>query len=194
LQFFPLHIVSEDNEAERKVIEQSMKTWMSMPEYLQGYSYTGSAAMLATLGDGNYAYKRLSGLKDFLNPNTLYTEGGGPVIETPLSANESIHYMLMQCHGSKINIFPAMPDEWKDAEFYGLLAEGGFEVSARYTDGETEFVYIKSIAGEPLIIKPNFKTQFVIESDQEMKYDTLDSGCYRFELNAGKDMLLVKNT
>ncbi|MDR1771397.1 MAG: hypothetical protein LBS02_12270 [Hungatella sp.] len=193
LQFFPLHIVREDKEAERKVIEKSIKTWMSMPEYLQGYSFTGSAAMLAALGDGNYAYKRLSGLKDFLNPNTLYTEGGGPVIETPLSANESIHYMLMQCHGDNIKIFPAMPDVWNHAEFYGLLAEGGFEVSARYTDGETEFVYIKSIAGEPLLINPNFKEGFVIESNQEMKYETLENGCYQFELKAGEDMLLLKN-
>lgn len=53
----------------------------------------------------------------------MYKESG-PVIETPLSAAQSIHDMLLQSWGGKIRIFPAIPATWKDIAYSGLRTEG----------------------------------------------------------------------
>ena len=49
-----------------------------------------------------------------------------------------------------------MPTKWRDASFHDLLAEGGFLVSASRKGGVTEFIRVKSIAGEPCIIQAEF--------------------------------------
>ena len=45
--------------------------------------------------------------------------------------------MLLQSWGGKLRIFPAVPEQWKDAAFDRLRAEGGFTVSARRVAGKT---------------------------------------------------------
>ena len=72
----------------------------------------------------------------------MYKESG-PVIETPLSAAQSIHDMLLQSWGGKIRIFPAIPATWKDIAYSGLRTEGAFKVSASRKQGKTQFIHIK---------------------------------------------------
>ena len=87
-------------------------------------------------------------LDSFVKPNTMYLEGS-PVIETPLSGAQSVHDLLLQSWGRTIRIFPGVPDCWKDVTFHNLRAEGAFLVSAVRKDGKTQFIRIKSLAGEP---------------------------------------------
>jgi len=89
--------------------------------------------------------------------NTMYAEGGGPVIETPLSVVESIGYMLIQSWGDAIRVFPAMPKRWPDAVFHDLRTEGAFLVSAEWRDGATQWIRIESLAGEPLVLQTDMK-------------------------------------
>ena len=110
---------------------------------LQGYSYTGAAAMFAALGDGNRALENFIKFRTFLKFNTMYAEAG-PVIETPLAALDSIFYMLLQSWDDVLKIFPATPDAWQDVSFSNLLATGGFLVSATRRKGITTRVAIKS--------------------------------------------------
>lgn len=74
-------------------------------------------------------------MKDFVQPNTMYREEGGSVIETPLAAVSSMVDMLMQCYGGEISVFPACPDRWKDASFT-FFTEGGYTVSAVRREGK----------------------------------------------------------
>ena len=90
----------------------------------------------------------LNGLRKFFQANTLYKERG-PVIETPLSAAQCIHDMLIQSWGDTIRVFPAVPDAWSDVAFHNLRTEGAFLVSAKRSAGQTQFVRIKSLAGQP---------------------------------------------
>ena len=55
----------------------------------------------------------------------MYKESG-PVIETPLSAAQSIHDMLLQSWGGKIRIFPAIPATWKDIAYSRSTHRRGF--------------------------------------------------------------------
>lgn len=187
---YPLHLLDLCNPAERKLAEKSFMHWISMEDMLVGYSYTGGACMAAALGNGNLALEVLNKLKDHLLPNTLYMESGGPVIETPLSGAESIHYMVLQSWGDTLRTFPAVPDLWEDLAFAKLLAEGGFEVSGRRSQGKNEFVYIKSLAGAPLKIMPNLSGKIKTFGNRSYKIKEILNGIYEIDLKKGETILM----
>ena len=50
-------------------------------------------------------------------------------------------------------MFPAIPQDWEDAGFLRLRAAGGFAVSAARRGGQTEWICVESLAGQPLCLK-----------------------------------------
>jgi len=153
---WPLRLLDADKPETKEIAERSVRRWHSKKGGLQGYSYTGGASLLATIGDGDGAYAMLEGVKRFIKPNTLYDEGGNPVIETPLSANRSIHDMLLQSVGDEVRVFNATPKAWGDIVFRDLRGEGAFLVSAGRRGGATAWIAVKSLAGEPLKLRAVF--------------------------------------
>lgn len=158
---WPLRIHNADYEDHLEQTKRSVDHWLSMDEELQGYTWTSSSNMASSFGNGNLALERLNKLRAYLQPNTMYTENG-PVIETPLSAAESIHDMFLQSWTdprspknmhSVIRVFPAVPDAWKNIAFHDLRAEGAFLVSASRKDGVTQWIRIESLAGEPCALQ-----------------------------------------
>lgn len=153
LMAYPLYLVNREQEGSIELIEKTINQWQSLTGALQGYSFTGAASLYAALGKGDDALKSLRGLwSGFLRFNTLYKESG-PVIETPLSAARSIQDMLLQSWNGKLRVFPAAPSEWMDVCFADMLAEGAFLVSASRKNGRTQFIKIKSLAGEPCVLQ-----------------------------------------
>ena len=163
ISIFPLYLYNWENAVQRPMIEKSVRRWFEADKEgrLAGYSYTGCGSMMAAMGKGDEAAKLIrrfiDGVKGryILGANTMYFEAGGQaeVMETPLSAAQCVHEMLMQSWGDKIRVFPAIPDSWKDVAFHDLRAEGAFLVSASRKNGRTQFVRIKSLAGEPCRVK-----------------------------------------
>ena len=150
LMIYPYYTVNWDNVDERNVITKSVDKWQSLTGSLQGYSYSGSSCMYASMGDGERAYSQLNKLISngtYIRPNTLYYESGNPVFETPMSAVAALHDMYIQSWGDKIRIFYAVPDEWNDASFIGLRTEGAFLVSASRKNGKNVFIQVESEAG-----------------------------------------------
>ncbi|MEV8421252.1 glycoside hydrolase family 95-like protein [Streptomyces niveus] len=105
---------------------------------------------LCLLGKGDDALDYLDTLLDkFVQPNTMNRESG-PVLETPLSGAQLMHDMLVQSWGDTVRVFPAVPGAWQDAQIHNLRTQGAFMVSARRDGGRTEYVRVRSLAGEPL--------------------------------------------
>ena len=52
--------------------------------------------------------------------------------------------MLMQSGEGKIELLPALPEQWKDGAVSGLCARGGFEVSFEWKGGKVRNCQIKS--------------------------------------------------
>lgn len=152
LAVFPLHLVGPDCDEERELIEKSLRHWIDKEGDLRGFTMTGAASIAATLGWGDEARRFLQALLGMLKPNTMYKEAG-PVIETPLAGAEAIHDMLLQSWGGLIRVFPAVPEDWKEAAFHDLRAEGAFLVSAVRREGVTSWIRIRSLAGEPCRVR-----------------------------------------
>jgi alpha-L-fucosidase 2 len=150
LMIYPLYTMNWEQPENRALIEKSLNHWIGFKGALQGYSYTGAAAIKAQMGKGDDAALLLNQFLDsYVKPNTMYLEAG-PVIETPLAGAATLHEMLLQSWGGKIRVFPAVPDSWKDITIHNLRAEGGFLVSAARRNGKLQWVRITSLAGEPL--------------------------------------------
>lgn len=120
--------------------------------------------------------------------NTLYKESG-PVIETPLSGAQSIHDMLLQSWGGKIRIFPAVPDAWQDVAYDKLLTEGAFEVTASRKAGKTEFIQVKSLAGEPCVVVTDI-AQPVFKGKRTLTSKRLEANTYLVDLKKGEEMII----
>ena len=189
LMIYPLHLMDENDPEQRARIIRSIEHWHSMPEKLEGYSQTGAASMYAMLGDGNRALYYLTGLwdKKFIRPNTMYKEGGGPVLETPLAAMTAMLEMLLQSHGGTIRIFPALPDTWTDIVFDGLAAEGAFRVGATLQNGRLTEVRIHSLAGEACTVAAPFSDAEHISCTCPYTYD---GKVFRLTLQKGEIAVL----
>lgn len=78
-----------------------------------------------------------------------HREYSAPVIEGNGGYLLFMSEMLLQSWAGQVEIFPGFRRGGADfdAAFAGLLAEGGFAVSARRVRGQTEFVHVRSRAG-----------------------------------------------
>ena len=153
-----------------------------------------AASLYATLGDGSNALKQIHGhLADarFVRPNTMYIEGD-PVIECSIVLNRSLQDMLLQSWGDKIHIFPAVPAIWQEAVFHDLRAEGAFLVSANRKDGNTLWVRVKSLAGEPCRVQAVFaSTPLLRINGNTVPLKPAANGIFELPLQTGDEALLV---
>jgi alpha-L-fucosidase 2 len=155
LWFYPLYRLDvTTSAANRTALTKSLDHWLGFSSAKQGYTFTGSGSMYAILGNGNQARTQMITLLDkYVQANTMYKEAG-PVIETPLSGAQTMHDMLVQSWGTTIRVFPGVPSAWADATVHNFRTEGAFLVSAVRKAGRTEFVRVKSLAGEPCRVLP----------------------------------------
>ncbi|CAA6676250.1 MULTISPECIES: glycosyl hydrolase family 95 catalytic domain-containing protein [unclassified Lentimonas] len=198
MMIYPLCEINIDQPENRELIANSVDHWINYPgRGNAGYSWSGAAAMYALQADGETAAKYLDIFMNMqelypdnpamIHPTTMYTETGRiqPVTETPLSLCDSMQLMLLQSWGDTIRVFPAVPEAWKNLSFEGLLAKGGFEMSATRTDGRTQFVSVKSLAGEPCILKLDFQPARV-EGIAKSAVTRLDDGRFAVDLKQGE--------
>ncbi len=201
LGLYPLFQLNPDNKEDKDLVVKSVKHWHQIEngKALAGYSFTGASLLYTSLGMGNEALDIMhqflgdSIRKSRILTNTFYVESGGknPVIETPLSGAAGVIDFLLQSWKNKIRIFPAMPVDWKEASFDQLRAEGGFLVSATRKEGKTQWVQVKSLAGEPCVVKVNDWTN-MISSDKSIRITkTAVPGEFVVALKKGQQVTLV---
>lgn len=170
--------------------------WHALTGAHRGYSYTGAASMYAMSGDGDTA---ITYLRKFFDPttrypcraNTHYTEAG-PVIETPLSASQSLHDMFCQSWGGVIRVFPAVPSAWADLTLHNFRTEGAFLVSAVRKAGTTRFIRVKSLAGEPLKLRHGLTGHLtaVLDDGTPARTHDLGDGTLAIDLPRGHEVLV----
>ncbi|MEN8863825.1 MAG: glycoside hydrolase family 95-like protein [Lentimonas sp.] len=201
MMIYPLCEINIDQPENRELIAKSVDHWINYPgQGNAGYSWSGAAAMYALQEDGETAGKYLDIFMRMqelyprnpakIHPTTMYTETPRiqPVTETPLSLCDSMQLMLLQSWGDTVRVFPAIPKAWMAVSFDGLLAKGGFEISASRKAGRTQFVSIKSHAGEPCILKLDFHPARV-EGIAKSAVKNLPDGCLEVDLKLGEEAI-----
>jgi len=154
-----------------------------------------AAPMAAGLGLGDKTLGGLNRLKGNLHPNGMwYTP---PCLESSLAAANIVQEMLIQSwsdpaksDSGPIRVFPAVPSIWKDLMFHDLRTEGAFLVSAELKMGVTQWVRIKSLAGEPCRVRPGLDGDVKFFGARKFKTRQLSDGIYEVDLKKGEEVLL----
>jgi alpha-L-fucosidase 2 len=162
----PLGLLNPGKSEEDSVITRSLKRLEKMGTSLwTGYSFSWAACLYARAHDGVKAAKQLKIFSEnFCLSNSFHANGdqkGGQysrftyrpfTLEGNLAFAQGIHEMLIQSHRGFIEVFPAIPSEWKNISFENLRTEGGFLVSAEIKNGIWKEVEVTATVDGPMQI------------------------------------------
>ena len=178
---YPLKNLSAQPEDQR--IELSLKHLERLgTRKWTGYSFAWMANMYASANKGDSAAKLLRIFaSNFVSPNSFHLNGdqkggeysddqGRPfTLEGNFAFAQAIHEMLIRSSTGVIEIFPALPTDWKDVSFRQLRAEGGYLVSAEKENGVETVVEITATKNGLLLLKKphHFHTWIVEGTDHD---------------------------
>ncbi|MEH0425481.1 Tat pathway signal sequence domain protein [Streptomyces stelliscabiei] len=193
LAVYPLYELTGDTPEERALIEKSLAHWVGFEGALQGYTFTGAASISALLGKGEDALRYLGELMTrFIKPNTMYQESG-PVIETPLSAAQSLHDMVCQSWGGVVRVFPALPAAWTDLAVHDFRTQGAFLLSARREGGTTRWVRLTGEAGAPCRVRHGIAGPIDVRDGRgrPLRHTVVGDGVIHVPLGKGESVLIT---
>ncbi|MBE6896919.1 MAG: glycoside hydrolase family 95 protein [Ruminococcaceae bacterium] len=143
--------------AARKTIERRLENGGGHT----GWSRAWIINFFARLADGNSAYEHILELFRKSTLPNMFDNHPPFQIDGNFGASAGIAEMLIQSHDGYIELLPALPDAWKDGEFNGLKARGGFKVSAKWKDGMITDYRVEGKQGSVCTIKYNEKTETI---------------------------------
>lgn len=113
-----------------------------------GWSRAWAIGLWARLGDGDRAWESLKKLMEHsTNLNLFDTHPAGKSsifqIDGNFGATASIAEMLLQSHAGVVDLLPALPKDWPEGEFRGLVARGGVEVDLSWKNGRADRVALR---------------------------------------------------
>jgi len=200
---YPQYMLNIDNDKDRQIIEASIRQIESKgTNQWCGYSFSWMACIYARARQAENAIKQLEIFaSNFCSANSFHLNGdqkGGQyssvtyrpfTLEGNFAFAQGVHELLVQCRNGRIEVFPAVPVQWKDVSFKTLRAEGAFLVSANREGGVVTEVTVKAEQGGRLELKLPFKTFFI--TNLQKKYE-LANGILEAEMEKG-ETIIIKN-
>jgi len=171
----PLGILNVEDSVENDIIKKSLRHLekIGTREWC-GYSFGWAACIYARAKEADNAVKNLQIFaSNFCSSNSFHLNGdqkGGQysnftyrpfTLEGNFAFAQGVHELLIQSHKGYIEIFPAVPNSWKDVSFTTLRTEGAFLVSASKENGVIDQIKITAEAGGLLSLKLPLKTWIV---------------------------------
>jgi len=165
---YPLHLINYDTEEHKRIYEATLwhievlgtGMWV-------GFSFAMAAQIYAMAKMGNSAYEKIYQFcKGFVGENGFHLNGDYKrygytqwhyrpfTLESSFGFCDALHEMLLQDHTDEIEIFSAVPDEWKKrtVEFKRLRSRGGILISAKLEKGALTKLIVKSPVSRSVII------------------------------------------
>ena len=135
-----------------------------------GWSTGWRINLWARLKNGEKAYQIYRKLLTAVAPEKSnmpnYSKGGGTYpnlfdahppfqIDGNFGGTAGVCEMLMQRGDNKIELLPALPEQWKEGSVSGLCARGGYEVNFEWKDGKVRDCSIKAKTNSTVILLYN---------------------------------------
>jgi len=205
MSIHPLGLIKTENgEKEKTIIQNSIRQLDSIgPAGWCGYSYAWLSNMKARAKDGDGAAKALQIFaKAFCSINSFHVNGDQTksgfsgmtyrpfTLEGNFAFASGVQEMLLQSHAGFIELFPAVPDGWKDVSFQTLRAEGAHLVSAVRQNGLTKSVTVTSEKGGILKLKLDSKG-LNKKTTGKAKILRQDNGYTTIDMSAGATIVLM---
>jgi alpha-L-fucosidase 2 len=147
-----------------------------------GWSYAWRIPLWARVGDGDFAFRQLSGLLQRRTLPNLFDLCGPFQIDGNLGAPAGIAELLLQSQLTEtrspksevrvIDLLPALPEAWPKGSVSGLCARGGFEVDMAWDNGVLTRAVIRSKLGNPCVVRCD---------EREIELETRKGGTYTFD-------------
>ncbi len=202
----PIYPVGDINidgsKQELQLIERSLNTVVSKGYGIWvGWSFAWASIIAARAGRKQMAWWTLKQLADaYVSCNTfnlnLDWERNGIASDTDaycqdgnMAAVAAVNEMLLQSWGGRIRVFPACPPHWRDCRFDGLLCEGGIEVSAVRSNGQTLAVCLESASDQQVRLFDPFEQRGGYHDGYRIQPDS--DGDLVIDLKSGKGMWLT---
>ncbi len=148
-----------------------------------GWSYAWRMPLWARVGDGDFAFRQLSGLLQKRTLPNLFDLCGPFQIDGNFGACAGVAEMLLQSQNTEvrsqesevriIELLPALPKAWPTGSVAGLCARSGFEVDLTWSNGALTKAIVRSKLGQPCVVRCGGK---------EIQFATKAGA--RYELNA----------
>ena len=161
-----------------------------------GWARAERIAMLARVYDGEEAYAYYRDLLEGNYMHNLFNDHrGDPIFQADANygATAGVAEMLLQSHDHVVSLLPALPVEWTEGNFRGLLARGNFEVSAQWAGGHASRLEVLSKSGGILELRyPNVAKSVIKTSDgQTVDVVTKVSDQVSIETTQGKTYVVT---
>lgn len=199
MAIYPLALLDANREQDKERISNSLKrieekgtrAWC-------GYSFSWMASLYARAYEADKAVKQLQIFaSNFCSPNSFHLNGdqkGGQysgftyrpfTLEGNFAFAQGVNELLLQSREGYIEVFPAIPRDWKDASFDKLRTEGAFIVSAKKENGVPTKVQVVAEQGGLLAIKLPFRT-YVAKNIDAKRVKFGQDGIARVSLKKGE--------
>lgn len=203
MAIYPLNLLNVENGNDKNIIEESLhqiekkgtRAWC-------GYSFSWMANLYARAGKGDSAQKMLQIFAtNFCSINSFHLNGdqkGGQysnftyrpfTLEGNFAFAQGVQEMLLQSHKEYIEVFPAIPESWKNVSFTKLRSQGAFLVSAKKENGALNEVKIFSEKGGLLRLKMPLDTFNVIQPGKKFLFR---GGVLEIQLKAGEEVTIKR--
>ena len=165
LGLYPGDLITEDNAEWFAAAKVSMQ---NRTDVSTGWGMAQRINSWARLGDGNKALQLIENLfKNGIYANLFdYHEPKYFQIDGNFGYTSGVAEMLLQSNAGYINLLPAVPDAWVNGSVDGLVAQGNFEVSMNWADGNVKTATILSKNGREAVVQTkNASLATVVDSD-----------------------------
>jgi len=202
MPIYPLGNLDIDKEKDKEIINNSLRQLEKIgTRNWCGYSFTWAACIYARAKQADMAVKQLQIFaSNFCAYNSFHLNGDQKngqyssftyrpfTLEGNFAFAQGVHELLIQSKENVVEVFPAIPDSWKDVSFKTLRTEGAFLVSAKKESGVIDAIRIVATENGLLNLKFPFKTWIVEGIDRsEVKFN--QKGIATLSLKKGQSVL-----
>lgn len=161
MSIYPLTLLNADQSKDYELMQRSLENLAHRgTRQWTGYSFAWQASLYAQVRDGAKAAEALRIFaSNFVSSNSFHLNGDQKngqfsnftyrpfTLEGNFAFAQGVHEMLLQSHKGYIEVFPALPPDWKEVAFEHLRAQGAFLISAQMKKGIPTEVRVRSEKG-----------------------------------------------